>query len=672
MGNESKGIKIVFICDEGYVLQTNVTMFSAIVNKKEDTHYKIYIVTTGLSEKSKNLLTLQESETVSIEIVEEKLGDLSVIHRNKKGGYCAATPAALLKFRLPELICEDKVLYLDGDLIIRCDLSELFYTDITDSFVGAVVDSGSLYSQNPTVKKHSNYFNSGVMLMNLQKMREDNSACQLIECKKKSKDHSLMDQHVLNDVFDGKVKLISHRYNCLFVNLVRARNKYAIEQLNERYEENYTSLEDVVKKALIIHYSSKDKPWKYYDVPLANEWYMYYLKFCQQYSIDKRQLQRTSSPFSEKKQEEQKNGVNPKKDMANICMPQDIGVNADVIVSFTSYPARIIYTAKVIESLKKQTIQPNKILLWLAKEQFPVGEKDLPIELLGYTGSNVEIRWCSDLRPHKKYYYAMKEYPDSIIITVDDDIYYERTLIEQLLKSYMKYPYAVSAMRAHLITFDESGKMNAYDKWKRSTKIQGVPSYALCATGVGGVLYPPHCLCEEVFNEAEIRNRCLNADDLWLKTMEILAGTPVVVAGKISGMNYIGDSQECGLWKQNALQKGNDEQFSLILQKYNTYISEKDSILSRMYLAYKEFSTNTSSVNGRDYKAAYEREQRRVKRANREIAAIHASWTYRIGRFITFIPRKIRGGIRCYQEHGMSYTLNRVKDKISAQLGGKR
>lgn len=603
---------------------------------------------------------LQKSETTTIEIIEAELGELCAIHKGKEEGYCAATPAALLKFRLPELVHEDKVLYLDGDLIVRCDLSELFATDVTDSFVGAVVDSGSLYSKNPTVKKHPDYFNSGVMLMNLKKMRENKSTEMLIQSKKNCKDQSLMDQHIFNDVFEGGVKFLAHKYNCLFVNLVRAYPQYTIDQLNKRYHENYISLDDVDEKALIIHYSSKDKPWKYYDVPLANEWYMYYLRFCQQYSIDKRQLQRTSSPFSEKKQAEQKNGVNPKKDISSICMAQDIGVNADVIVSFTSYPARIRYTAKVIESLKKQTIQPNKILLWLAKEQFSAGEEDLPIELLGHTESNVEIRWCRDLRPHKKYYYAMKEYPDSIIITVDDDIYYERRLIEQLLKSYMKYPYAVSAMRAHLITFDESGKMNAYEKWKRSTKIQGVPSYALCATGVGGVLYPPHCLCEEVFNEAEIRDRCLNADDLWLKTMETLAGTPVVVAGKMSGMNYIGDSQECGLWKQNALQKGNDEQFSLILQKYNTYISEKDSILSRMYLAYKEFPTNTSSVNGRDYKAAYEREQRRVKRANREIALIHVSWTYRIGRFITFIPRKVRGGIRCYQEHGWRYTWQRV------------
>lgn len=58
-----------------------------------------------------------------------------------------------------------------------------------------------------------------------------------------------------------------------------------------------------------------------------------------------------------------------------------------------------------------------------------------------------------------------------------------------------------------------------------------------------------------------------------------------------------------------------------------------------------------------------------VVQLNCEITNIHQSASYRIGRFITFIPRKIRGGIRCYKEHGMRYTLNRVREKFGALLG---
>lgn len=54
----------------------------------------------------------------------------------------------------------------------------------------------------------------------------------------------------------------------------------------------------------------------------------------------------------------------------------------------------------------------------------------------------------------------------------------------------------------------------------------------------------------------------------------------------------------------------------------------------------------------------------KIVHLNTEITNIHHSWTYRIGRFVTFVPRKVRGGIRCYKEHGMRYTLRCVKEKI--------
>ena len=69
------------------------------------------------------------------------------------------------------------------------------------------------------------------------------------------------------------------------------------------------------------------------------------------------------------------------------------------------------------------------------------------------------------------------------------------------------------------------------------------------------------------------------------------------------------------------------------------------------------------------YKVQIERLKIERDTARQEISAIHNSVTYRVGRFITFIPRKIRGGIRCYQEHGMSYTLRRVKEKFLSLFG---
>ena len=90
-----------------------------------------------------------------------------------------------------------------------------------------------------------------------------------------------------------------------------------------------------------------------------------------------------------------------------------------IIASLTSYPARINVVPYVIASLLNQTVKPDKIILWLAETQFP--DKKLPPLFDEVRACGVEVRFCpEDLGPHKKYFYAMQEYPDHIIITFDD------------------------------------------------------------------------------------------------------------------------------------------------------------------------------------------------------------------------------------------------------------
>ena len=93
-----------------------------------------------------------------------------------------------------------------------------------------------------------------------------------------------------------------------------------------------------------------------------------------------------------------------------------------LIVSFTSYPARIHAVPQVLESLYAQSMKPDRILLWLAEEQFPKREADLPPRLIDdIAAGKFELRWCDDIGSHKKYFYAMLEFPDDIVVIVDDD-----------------------------------------------------------------------------------------------------------------------------------------------------------------------------------------------------------------------------------------------------------
>lgn len=239
------------------------------------------------------------------------------------------------------------------------------------------------------------------------------------------------------------------------------------------------------------------------------------------------------------------------------------------ILSVTSYPARIQVVADSLLSLTKQTMSVDRIILWLAEEQFPQREQELPPSLLELLSSGkVLLRWCpEDLAPHKKYFYAMQAYPEAVIITADDDIVYPKTMVEELMRGYLLYPECVSAVLTHLMTFSADGRLLPYSQWVREYDEQRMkPSRQRMAVGVGGVLYPPHLLKETLFRADTIRHTCLLADDLWLKVIECLSDVPVVCVTKHRPLQYVPESQEVALWKTNVTQQKNDLQMKRILR----------------------------------------------------------------------------------------------------------
>lgn len=165
---------------------------------------------------------------------------------------------------------------MDSDILVRKDLAELYDIDISNSYAGVCFDTGLMYSQRIQKINARSYFNSGVMLLNLKLLRKDRIGDKLIKEKAAYQDKSLMDQNIFNIVFKGHVKFLSIKYNLLYVNLMRARDKYSITQLNQLFKSNYRDLMSIRKESVIIHFSSKDKPWKNSNVPLSKEWASYY------------------------------------------------------------------------------------------------------------------------------------------------------------------------------------------------------------------------------------------------------------------------------------------------------------------------------------------------------------------------------------------------------------
>ena len=201
-------------------------------------------------------------------------------------------------------------------------------------------------------------------------------------------------------------------------------------------------------------------------------------------------------------------------------------VAQDVVVSLTSYPARLPQLHLVIRSLLHQKLAPREIVLYLGND---TRDEDIPSSLRELEKYNFTIKTgCEDLKPHKKYFFAMQEYPDDAVITVDDDVIYDKDFVQDLYNCYKKFPGCVASRRVHRMIQDTLGNIKSYNDWQWECRDILEPSHQLFTTGCGGVLYPPHILPPEAFDAAAIKAHCLNTDDVWLKFMELKAGARVV------------------------------------------------------------------------------------------------------------------------------------------------
>lgn len=196
-----------------------------------------------------------------------------------------------------------------------------------------------------------------------------------------------------------------------------------------------------------------------------------------------------------------------------------------VIVSLTSFPKRIPTLHLVIECILRQTVKPDKIVLYLTQSQVP-DIKSLPKSLLDLQKRGLEIKLCPDeIRSHTKYFYAMQQFPEDIVITVDDDLFYRTDLIESLLKNHENHPNAIIANWTKEII---PGKTK-YTEWPDNHVPHENCSQLLL--GVSGVLYPPHAIDEDAFDVESIKNLSLTADDVWLTAMARKKGTPIYFTG---------------------------------------------------------------------------------------------------------------------------------------------
>ena len=250
-------IPVVMATDNRYV-PLIVSITSMLKNAGEDTFYDIYIMIDDLfTEESMRVVQgsfecWKDRYSLSFKNVGHVFDDVMtrIPHITRPTYY---------RLIIPELLSENKCIYLDTDTVILSDLQPLFDIPLEECYVAGVWHPGVVVDgweegvlMNTGLASADQYINAGVLIMNLETMRRDRVVAQFLELVPQK--FSTQDQDIINRVCYGRIKLIPFQYNVMTKMADRS-----VEEYKGCYSE--TELREAWNKPDIIHYASPEKPW---------------------------------------------------------------------------------------------------------------------------------------------------------------------------------------------------------------------------------------------------------------------------------------------------------------------------------------------------------------------------------------------------------------------------
>lgn len=266
---------IVLCTDKRYVMPTGVLIHSIGVNNGTPMDYHI-LVGQGFADESclalEKVAAKFDSRCHFYEINEDVTRNLPF---DKEGMPKHVSIATYYRLFLTEVLSANlhKVLYLDGDMIVRHSLSELWNADLTDCAIGAVHDMAEpVNAQRLGIEQ---YFNAGTLLINLDCWRESQCLSKFFDfIAQRGNEIVLHDQDVMNVVFDGQVQWLPLTYNF--------QNGFILAQPHKQYNPLLQSEIDAYKNdPAIIHYTVYNKPWNVACFhPYRDEWRRYQKQTC--------------------------------------------------------------------------------------------------------------------------------------------------------------------------------------------------------------------------------------------------------------------------------------------------------------------------------------------------------------------------------------------------------
>ena len=252
MANKLEIIPIFFAVDDEYVPFLAVTLESMLENASKEYVYELKVLYTNMSEENKIKILKYESENVNIEFVDLNYYLEEIQERLHTRDYYSRT--TYYRLFIPNLYPQyDKALYLDSDITVLGDISELYNQDLEENLLGAVPDAsvGMIKEFQIYVEKvigmadYRRYFNAGIILMNLTQMRKFDFQSKFLYLLETSKYSVAQDQDYLNRICKGRTKLLDDGWNVMPLPTETPRQEKDIK---------------------IIHYNHINKPWHFDNV----------------------------------------------------------------------------------------------------------------------------------------------------------------------------------------------------------------------------------------------------------------------------------------------------------------------------------------------------------------------------------------------------------------------
>lgn len=129
----------------------------------------------------------------------------------------------------------------------------------------------------------------------------------------------------------------------------------------------------------------------------------------------------------------------------------------------------------------------------MSVDEFPNKEEDIPNNVLNFKNNGLTIKWCEDIKSYKKLIPALNEYPNDILVTADDDIFYPEYWLKNLYEGHLKYPDEIICCRCHEVVLNSDNTFAPFNEWEHIYEGLG-PSYLVFSTSGAGALYPPNSL----------------------------------------------------------------------------------------------------------------------------------------------------------------------------------